>query len=211
MRIPYIGVLLIVLSLSIFPISAQENSTDTEPKEKLHKDVEKAYDAYDAQEYTIAIELLKKALGEVRGREDKSAVLFKIAECYRNINDYKYAENYYLKAVKLGYKDPVAQLYYADMLKAQGEFEEAIVAYQEFKQENPSDRRGEIGIESTKKAIEWMDSPNRYQVDIMRDINSDGYDFAPAFAGKRVEDNELIFTSTREESVGKKEDGWDRR
>lgn len=208
MRIPYLGVLLIVLSLSIFPTYAQEKSSDTEPKEKLHKDVEKAYDAYDAQEYSLAIELLKKALGEVKGREDKSTVLFKIGECYRNINDYKYAENYYLKAAKLGYKDPVAQLYYADMLKAQGEYEEAIVAYQEFKQENPTDRRGEIGIESTKKAIEWMDSPGRYQVDLMRDINSDGYDFSPSYAGKRADDNEIIFTSTREESVGKKEDGW---
>lgn len=208
MRIPYLGALLVVLSISISPSFGQEKQSDTEPKEKLHKDVEKAYDAYDAQEYSLAIELLKNALGEVRGRDDKSAVLFKIAESYRNINDYKYAENYYLKAVKLGYKDPVAQLYYADMLKAQGEYEEAIVAYQDFKQQNPGDRRGEVGIESTKKAIEWMDSPNRYQVDLMRDINSDGYDFSPAFAGKRPEDNEIIFTSTREESIGRKEDGW---
>ncbi|WP_417591496.1 OmpA family protein [Owenweeksia hongkongensis] len=208
MRIPYLGVLLVVFSISVFPAFGQENTDDTEPKEKLHKDVEKAYDAYDAQEYTLAIELLKTALGEVRGRDDKSTVLFKIAESYRNINDYKNAENYYLKAVKLGYKDPIAQLHYADMLKAQGEYEEAIVAYQDFKQENPTDRRAEIGIESTKKAIEWMDSPSRYQVDLMKDLNSTGYDFSPSYAGKRADDNEIIFTSTREESVGKKEDGW---
>lgn len=208
MRIPYLGVLLVVFSICVFPAFGQDNTGETEPKEKLHKDVEKAYDAYDAQEYTLAIELLKTALGEVKGRDDKSTVLFKIAESYRKTNDYKNAENYYLKAVKLGYKDPVAQLHYADMLKAQGEYEEAIVAYQEFKQENPTDRRAEMGIESTKKAIEWMDSPSRYQVDLMKDINSTGYDFSPSYSGKRADDDEIIFTSTREGSVGKKEDGW---
>ena len=206
MRIPSVGLFIILFSISILPAFGQES--EPTPKEKQPKEVKQANEAYEAEEYTNAIELLKKALTEVKGRDDKAEVIFKIAECYRHINDYKYAENYYEKAIKLGYKDPKAKLYYADMLKAQGEYEDAIVAYQDYKQDNPTDPDAEIGIESTKKAIEWLEAPSRYQVDNMKDLNSSAMDFAPFYGGRRNDDNVLIFTSTREESVGKKENGW---
>ncbi len=208
MRIPLLGFLIIVLNICVLPLSAQDPQPTSDTEKKLPKEVQKANAAYKAQQYTDAIELLKDALSEVRGREDKSDILFRLAECYRMTLDYRNAETYYEKAIKVGYKDPVAMLYKADMLKAQGEYEEAIVAYQEYKQENPGDSRGELGVESTKQAKEWMEQPSRYQVDIMKDINSSSYDYAPAFSGKRKNENILIFTSDREESVGKKKDGW---
>lgn len=208
MRIPLLGFLIIVLNICVLPISAQGDPPPSDPKKKLPKEVEKANAAYEAQQYTDAIELLKDALSEVRGREDKSDIMFRLAECYRMTLDYRNAETYYEKAIKVGYKDPVAKLHQADMLKAQGEYEEAIVVYQEYKKENPTDPRGEIGVESTKKAKEWMEQPSRYQVDNMKDINSNTYDYAPAFTGKRKNENILVFTSDREESVGKKQDGW---
>ncbi len=208
MRIPLLGFLIIVLNICVLPLSAQQDSTKSDPDKKLPKEVQKANAAYEAQQYNDAIELLKDALSEVRGREAKSDIMFRIAECYRMTLDYRNAETYYEKAVKVGYKDPIAMLYKADMLKAQGEYEEAIVAYQEFKKENPTDKRGDLGIESTKKAKEWMEQPSRYQVDNMKDINSSSFDYAPALSGKRKNENILIFTSDREESVGKKQDGW---
>ena len=187
---------------------SQDDDSGTEKTEKkMNKKVQQAYEAYEAQEYTFGIELLKDAFTEVKGRDEKTEILFMIGESYRKINDYRNAQSYYEKAVKLGYKDPVAQLYYADMLKAQGEFEEAITAYQEYRQANPSDSRGELGIESTKKAVEWMEEPSRYIVDNMKDLNSREMDFSVVFAGKRGE-NELIFVSSRDESMGNKEDGW---
>lgn len=208
MRIPCLGLVFITLIFSGIPVFAQETEPEKEPEEKLDKKVKEAFEAYDAEEYYFAIERLKRAFTEVRGREDKSEILFKIAQSYKFTNDYKNAENYFEKAVKLGYKDPVAQLYLADMLKAQGEYEDAIAAYQEYKQLNSSDPRAEIGIESTKKAVEWMDEPSRYQVDNMRDLNSREMDFSAIYAGKRRETNSLIFVSSRDESTGSGEDGW---
>ncbi len=214
MKIPYWGVFLFLSTLISTPNFAQEEESnqnqDSQKKEKpLDKDVEKAYDAYNAREYTLAIELLKRALSEVSGREAKTEVLFKLAESYRNINDYKEAERNYQRAYKLGYEDPVAQLYYADMLKAQGEYEEAIEAYQEYKKANPSDPRGEIGIESTRQAIAWQNSPSLYQVSNMGDINTRYMDFSAVYGGDRREDTDvLIFASSREEATGSKEDGW---
>lgn len=200
--------LLLLASFICTPIFAQEAQAEEDPKKKLHKSVEKAYKAYDKQEYTTAIELLKRAFTEVKGRKAKTEVLFKLAESYRMVNDYKNAQTQYEKAIKLGYDDPVAILYKADMLKAQGEYEEAIVAYQEYKQENPTDRRGEIGIESSKEAAERQNAPGRYQVTNMSDINSQYMDFSPIFGGKMQDTDVLIFASSREESTGKKEDGW---
>ncbi|MDZ7845706.1 MAG: tetratricopeptide repeat protein [Owenweeksia sp.] len=208
MRRPLIGLLIALMVVSGMPTFAQESEDETDPKEKLDKDVKQAYEAYEAEEYSFAIELLKDAFSEVRGRDKKTKILFMIAESYRKTNEYKNAESYYEKAVKLGYEDPVAQLYYADMLKVQGEFEEAISAYQEYRQVNPSDPRGEMGIESTKKAVEWMEEPSRYQVDNMKDLNSREMDFSVTFAGERRGENTLIFVSSRDESMGNKEDGW---
>ncbi len=94
------------------------------------------------------------------------------------------------------------------MLKSQGEYEEALIVFQEYRQKEPTDPRGEIGVESTRNAIEWMKQPSRYQVDNLSALNSQAMDFAPVIAGKRADDVTIIFTSTREESVGKKQNGW---
>ena len=211
MRLPSWGLLL----LSLFFIGnsalyAQSNATPNSAPtgDKVNKKVQKAYEAYDAEEYFVAIELLKKAFTEVKGRKDKSTVLFKIAESYKYTLDYKNAESYYKKAAKLGYEDPVALLYQGDMLRALGEYEEAIVVYKEFKEIAPSDVRGDVGIESAKMGADMEKNPTRYQVFEMEGINSREMDFSPFFGGKARENNVLIFTSNRDESLGRDEDGW---
>jgi len=192
----------IVLSL---PVLAQP---DPNNGPKLPKEIEEAYEAFDAEEYTYAIELLKDAYNEAKGRDQKSEVLFKTAEAYRMVNQYKDAEQFYNKAIKVGYKDPVALLYRGDMLKAMGEYEDAIEVYQDYKKENPTDPQGDIAIESTRKAIAQKDRPSQYQVDNMADINSRAMDFAVMYGGDRRENDVLYFVSSREESIGNDEDGW---
>ncbi len=95
MRIPLLGFLLIVLNIFTIPAIGQEDETGTDPKKNVPKEVEKANAAYDAEQYSDAIELLKDALTEVKGREDKSDILFKIAESYRKTLDYTNAAKYY--------------------------------------------------------------------------------------------------------------------
>jgi tetratricopeptide (TPR) repeat protein len=58
---------------------------------------------------------------------------------YHQINDFKGAETYYSKAIKAKYPDPIAILNLADVLKAQQKYEEAIVEYNNYKKEMPSD------------------------------------------------------------------------
>lgn len=195
-----------IFLLSIISINTYAQKEEGEPK--LPKEITKAYEAFDSEEYYYATQLLKDAYDEARGRDQKAEVLFKTAEAYRMMNEYGEAEQFYNKAIKVGYKDPKAILYKGDMLKAQGEFEDAIEAYQDYKKENPTDPAGDIAIESTRKAIAQKNRPSQYQVDNMKDINSRALDFAPFFGGDRRENDVLFFVSSRDESVGNDDDGW---
>lgn len=208
MRLTYLGLFLAYFSLLALPAFSQGTTTGTDPYEGLHKDVKKAYEAFDTEKYSTAIDLLKEAFGEVKGRDMKSEILFKIAECYRLTLKYKNAAKNYKKSDKLGYKDPIVKLHYANMLKAQGEYEEALDAFKEYKKANPTDPLGDIGIESSKAASEWKKTPNLYQVSNMKEINSDKMDFSPRYGGKAKENSVLLFTSSREGATGGDEDEW---
>ena len=171
MRISYWGLFLACFTLLASPVFSQGNNPSTTTTKK-NKDLEKAEEAFKTLKYLVAIEYYKEAFSDAKGRESKSEILFKLGECYRLTSQWVEAEKNYQKAVKLGYKDPIAMLHQADMLKAQGEYEEALEVYQEYKKSNPTDPAGAQGIESTKEASEWENTPNLYQVSNMKDINS---------------------------------------
>lgn len=206
MRKSLSGLLILLISLSSLSALRAQEPTDGEPV--LDKTIEKAFDAYEAQEYSVAIELLKKAYSKAKGRDEKADVLFKTAESYRYTLDYQNAERYYQKAYKVGYPEPEAMLYYAHMKKAQGEYEDAIEAYQEFKKQYPDDQRADEAIESTRTAIAWKNAASQYQVDEMKDINSKELDFSAFYGGDRRDNSTIFFVSARSESEGRDEDGW---
>jgi len=198
-----LGFALILVSFLSYSLKAQP---DGDPK--LPKEIDKAYKAFDAEEYFYAVELLQDAYNEAKGRDQKSEVLFKLAESYRMMNEYEEAERNYNKAIKVGYRDPKAILLRGDMLKAMGNYEEAIEVYQEYKKENPTDSLADEAIESTRKAIERKNKPSQYQVDNMKDINSPAMDFSVTYGGDRRENDVIVFVSSRDESVGSDEDSW---
>ncbi len=171
-----------------------------------NKFTESANEAFEANEFYVATELYKKAYSKEKSRQTKAWINFRIGESYKNMGDPRQAANYFKRAVRMRYEDPIATLYLADMYKRQGEYEDAIEEYSNYKQAVPSDPRGEEGIDQCKMAKEWMNQPSRYTVDNFSVINSRNNDFSPAF-GKR-DFTELYFTSSREESNGRETDGW---
>lgn len=156
--------------------------------------------AYDSQEYFNAIELYKKAYTKAKKKEDKALIVFQTAECYRKIGDQKQAEAWYIKAIKANYTNPNAKLYLADAKKAQEKYNEALIEYNNYKKEMPSDPRGEDGAKSCELAQKWKDAPTRYKVENVALINTKDYDFAPSYADKKY--NKLYITSTRPGVVG---------
>lgn len=170
------------------------------------KDLQKANEAYSNAEFTEAIELYKSALSKKVPKDQKPEINFKVAEAYRRNHDYKNAEVWYKKAIKLKYEEPVATLYLADMMKAQEKYDEATVEYNNYIKLAPSDPRGAQGVESCKLAQKWKDQPTKYSVENVAGLNTKYNDWGVAFTKKNYK--EIAFTSSREGTTGNGVDGW---
>ena len=164
------------------------------------KDYQKGEEAYEFQEYWTAIENFKVAYSKFTDPVKKAELIFKIALSYRSLHESKEAELWFKKAIKVKYPDPLAVLYFADALKMNGSFEEAIVEYNNFGKLVPGDKRAEIGVKSCELASKWVEKPTRYAVENMAFFNSKDQDFSPVYAKKDYKI--LYFTSNRSGSAG---------
>jgi peptidoglycan-associated lipoprotein len=168
-----------------------------------------ADEAFAKQQYTEAIDKYKKAYTKVKkDKEEKNRITAQLATCYRLTGNYKRAEASYKRLVANGWdkRNPEILLRYAEMLKINEEYEEAIIQYNAYSERMPDDPRGKEGAEACALIPEWIENPSKYQVTNVKKINSRESDFAPAFTSENY--NELVFTSSREGSVGKEIDKW---
>jgi peptidoglycan-associated lipoprotein len=171
------------------------------------KAVREADKKFNAGEYYDALEGYKKALSSIKGNKAlKAELTYKSALCYRKFNDTKKAEIWFSKAIKAKFPNPEAILNYADMLRFNGKYDEALTEYQNYVKLKPDDKRGTIGIESSKLAIQWKASPTKHTVNNVQQINSKYDDFSPIYSRKNYK--EIIFTSAREGTIGSGIDGW---
>ena len=155
---------------------------------------------YQEEKYHEAIELYKKAYTKEKGSDVKAEIIFKIAEAYRLSDETEQAAVWYDKAILAQYQDPIAYLHLGEMKMKLGQYDEAIVQFQKYIAANPSDPRGQLGVESAQEAQKWSDNPTKYIVEPVVLINSEYYDYSPTFVDRKNE--EMIFTSTREGSTG---------
>ncbi len=160
----------------------------------------KAYEAFEAGEYKIAVDLLKDAYNQTGNKEEKNEIVFLIAESFFRTNEPRKAEMWYKKAISRGYNRPEVYLKYAESMKKNEEYEEAIAQFQKYKELVPDDPRGENGILSCELAMEWMSNPNGYEVENMKFFNSRELDFSPYYA--REDYGVVYFTSSRDGSTG---------
>jgi len=166
--------------------------------QKKQKD-SRAQAAYDAGEYFEAIDLYKNAYNKVSDKAQKTAILFKIGDCYRILGEARSAELWYKKAVREDYQEPIIFLRYGQMMLINEKYEEAEEQFNKYNDLVPDDPRGGIGIESCEAAIVWMENPTGYIVENMRYFNSRQRDFSAAYVN---EGSKILFTSTREDAMG---------
>lgn len=180
---------------------------------------QEADQAFEDKMFNLAIEKYKKAYSKIkRNKVEKNRISFQIAECYRLTNNIKKAEGEFKRLEKMQYykTNPLSLLYYADALKINEKYEDAIIMYQKFKEIAPNDARGEIGVESCTLAQKWKDNPTRYAVNpddenhselnAWKTTNSPEDDFSPVFGDEKA--RTLVFTSSRENSTGERIDDW---
>ena len=170
---------------------------------------EEADKAFGLEQYNNAVEKYKKAYSNVTNKPEKNRILFQIAECYRMTGNSKNAEQAYLRVIKLNYfkQEPKAYLYYAESLRANEKYEDALANYNNYLKLVPDDQRAINGAESCKKIKTWIEKPTRYEVNNMKKFNSKDNEWSPAFSDRKKY-GELVFTSTREGTTGKGQDAW---
>jgi peptidoglycan-associated lipoprotein len=177
---------LLAIFILIAPVDAQKKPKDA-----------RAQAAFDAGEYYEAIDLYKDAYNKV-DRDQKTAIFFKVGECYRIIGDAKAASLWYSKALREDYQDPIIFLRQGQMLLVNEKYTEAEDEFKKYRDLVPDDPRGEIGFESCQAAIVWTQNPTGYIIETMKVYNSRERDFSPAFVNESY--TEVFFNSTRDEA-----------
>ena len=166
-----------------------------------------ADDAFKARSWFDAIDLYKKAYTDMKGngkKNEKARIIFQVAECYRMMDDPKQEEQWYAKAVKAKYDDPKCYLYLADAQKMQGNYDDAMASYKLYKDQVPSDPRGDDGVKSCQLAAQMKNAPTRYVVTNIAQLNTKFDDFGVCYSDRRGD--EIIFSSTRPGGGGDKID-----
>jgi peptidoglycan-associated lipoprotein len=162
----------------------------------------KADAAFKTGQYFAAIDLYKYAYGKAKDKQQKAAIIYKVAESYRITNNFRQAEIWYGKAIKKSFPNPQVYLHYANALKKNQKYDEAIDQFAIYKDLVPDDQRADMGITSCELAKEWIENPTRYEVSKMYYFNTKQSEFCPNFA---KDDYTLIyFTSSRESATGNK-------
>lgn len=180
------------------------------PEAQAQRNVAKSADeAFSRKQYSLAIDRYKKAFGRVKkNNEERDRISWRLAESYRLTGNYRRAEATYRRVMRsdLPQRNPEILLTYADLLKMNQKYSEAIDFYRQYAERVPDDPRGLLGAESAALIEDWLANPSRFEVSAVKKLNSREADFAPAWASPNY--NEIIFTSTRDGSTGKEKDRW---
>ncbi|MDV6167801.1 OmpA family protein [Flavobacterium sp. DG1-102-2] len=115
-----------------------------------------------------------------------------IAESYYNIFDSKNAVTWYAKATATQQEADI-YYHYAQMLKAEGKYEEANVQMKKFASLAPQDQRAVVFNQDPNYLPKLKSQPKLYDEKVL-DINDDKYG---SFGGVLANDNSFYFTSTR--------------
>jgi outer membrane protein OmpA-like peptidoglycan-associated protein/tetratricopeptide (TPR) repeat protein len=170
--------------LSIAPLSAQNK--DTKKADKLFKQ----FDYYDAAEEYLKLAENGKGDGYVHKQ---------LADSYFNMFNAAEASRWYAKAVETP-QDAETYFQYAQMLKAQGKYEEANKQMKQFAAKAPNDQRAKQFNDNPNYLPKLLDKQKQYDLKVL-DVNSDKSDF-----GAFLLDNSLYFASARNGS--RKNYGW---
>ncbi|WP_306642470.1 OmpA family protein [Sanyastnella coralliicola] len=163
--------------------------------------------AFENKAYHEAAADYLRVYGKLSGVAEKGEVNYKIGECYRLMLDHKGAEDYYKKAIGFRFDetDPIVHYNYGEVLRAQNKFDDAIQKYNDYMEKGGDKTKARAAIEMCEKAALEMDEPSsRYVVDQMPILNSEQFDYGPAWSGKRYD--EIIFGSARPSSAGSSDD-----
>ncbi len=171
------------------------------------KIVLKAENAYKGQNYGTGIPEMKAAYDKIsrkgaKAKAKKGELAFKIAESYRMTEMIKEANEWYDRAMLLDYQlvRPQVYLYNGDVLRMMSETDKASKNYSLYKELNPTDPRGDVGIASCKAIKEFKENKTPHIIENQTSLNKGGFDMSPMFSDQKT--TKLYFTTNRTGGIG---------
>ncbi len=161
--------------------------------------IKKADNKYEVGEYYAAGNIYKRAYRNISSKDKdlRAKVAFYMGNSLRLTNNNQRAESAYGNAIRYKYKDSIAYLYYAEMLRKNGKYNDALNNYNIYAATHPNNIWAKSGIISCQEIKEWNKNKSRYEIKKADYLNSKRYsEFCPAFPNK--DGDVLYFNSTRE-------------
>lgn len=150
----------------------------------------KAMKAFNRGEYQNAIGFYQKTLSKNPGKAN-----YFIAESYRLSNRIKEAEPFYANARGIGIDKDTLQFYYAQSLKANGKYNEALAQLNNLAENAINDKLKRLAntqISGLKELETIKQNKSYYRVRNLESLNTPSAEYSPVFLN-----NELYFTSNR--------------
>lgn len=179
--------LYIALSFAVGTFTVTAQNKDTKTADKL----------FGRYEY---VDAAKEYLKLVENGKSDGYVYKQLADSYYNVFNTAEAAKWYAKAVETN-QDAETYYRYAQMLKANGKYEEANKQMQKFAGLAPNDSRAKAFKENPNYIPRLLDKAKQYNVNSL-EVSSDKSDFGPVL----YDDNSFYFTSAR--NGARKTYGW---
>lgn len=173
-------ILTIILSISfLYSIPLYERIMTNRADSKFEKEF-----------YTDAINIYLKI---AQAKDSNLHVITKLAESYRMINDFQNSEQWYAHAVGFDDVDPINYFYYAEMLKINQKYDEALNWMDKYHNNRSDDIRALRHVEN-RNYVEMlkMDSTS-IELHYLA-LNSSNIDFGVSF----FSDSQVVFSSSRQ-------------
>ncbi|MBL7917916.1 MAG: tetratricopeptide repeat protein, partial [Bacteroidia bacterium] len=150
----------------------------------------KANKYFEQNRYFKAIPYYKKA---TKKETSKKEAYLKLAECYKNVNEYESSEEAYKNALLSNpNQEPQFHYNYANILKANGKYTEALEQYNAYLKLKPNDENVKKAQKFCAEIKYWMSKPIEYNVKLVENINTENSEFSPSY-----NNGKLIYTAER--------------
>ena len=171
------------------------------------KYIAEAVKLYESGKYFEAMPKLEAAYNKMTNKgksiTEKGSMAFKLADCYRKMEQYDKAAQWYGASIELKYYDVEPKVYYfhGEMLRMTGDLKKAKESYSNYKNKRGKDTSIDIEslIDNCREGAAVHSEESRYDVRALDKLNAKEFDMAPFISDKK--EGQIFFGTQREAVV----------